>query len=374
MKFRTYAEINLDNLAHNLRAIRQKVGATGIIPVIKADAYGHGAVMVARRLVREGCSMFAVARFEEAMELRESGITSQVLVLGRLFPGEIREAAKAGLSISIFDPEDLDWIEKDIGCRPELSVRVHLKLDSGMGRVGLLLPGGADLLDRLGKCGACVWEGLYTHFSTADEKDKTFANLQLERFGRAISLICASGKKPPIIHMAASGAILDLPRSYFDAVRPGILLYGHYPSRQTSRSLSPRQVMSFKTYVAHLRELPGGYPVSYGRKWTTPGPTRIAVLPVGYADGLSRRFTNNGEVLIRGRRYPMVGTVTMDYIMVNVGDGSVELGDEALLWGESVDGTIEALDVAERIGTIPYELTCALSRRVPRLYVGEKAG
>jgi alanine racemase len=132
--------------------------------------------------------------------------------------------------------------------------------------------------------------------------------------------------------------------------------------------------MSFKTYVAHLREMPGGCPVSYGRKWTTPGPTRIAVLPVGYADGLSRRFTHTGEVLIRGRRYPMVGTVTMDYIMVNVGDGAVELGDEVLLWGESDAGTIEALDVAERIGTIPYELTCALSRRVTRLYVGEEAG
>ncbi len=374
MKFRTYAEINLDNLALNLQAIRRKVGAAGIIPVIKADAYGHGAVMVAKRLVREGCSMFAVARFEEAMELRESGIGSQILVLGRLFPGEIKEAVKAGLSLSVFESEDLDWIEKDIGCRPDQSVRVHLKLDSGMGRVGLLLPKGADLLDRLGKCGACIWEGLYTHFSTADEKDKTFANLQLERFGRAISLVCAAGRKPPIIHMAASGAILDLPRSYFDAVRPGILLYGHYPSRQTSRCLCPRQVMSFKTYVAHLREMPGGCPVSYGRKWTTPGPTRIAVLPVGYADGLSRRFTNNGEVLIRGRRYPMVGTVTMDYIMVNVGDGAVELGDEVLLWGESDAGTIEALDVAERIGTIPYELTCALSRRVTRLYVGEEAG
>ena len=173
-------------------------------------------------------------------------------------------------------------------------------------------------------------------------------------------------------HMAASGAILDIPDSYFNAVRPGILMYGHYPSKEISRSIQPRQVMSFKTYVAHLREMPGGHPISYGRRWITPGRTRIAVLPIGYADGLSRRFTNNGEVLIRGRRYPMVGTVTMDYIMVNIADGPVAVGDEVLLWGESPDGTVQALDVAERIGTIPYELTCAVSGRVPRVYIGAR--
>ncbi|MDR3554853.1 MAG: alanine racemase [Syntrophobacteraceae bacterium] len=371
MKCGTYAEINLDNLAWNLRGIRERVGDCGVIPVIKADAYGHGAVVVAGRLVREGCSMFAVARFEEAMELRESGISTPILVLGRLFPDQIIEAVKAGLTISIFDPEDLDWIEAVLRRLPGLSVRVHLKLDSGMGRVGLLLPRAAELFDRLSKCGGCDWEGLYTHFSTADEQDKSYAHLQLARFGKAISLLSGLGKKPRIIHMAASGAILDLPESYFDAVRPGILMYGHYPSKETSRCISPRQVMSFKTYVAHLREMPGGHPVSYGRRWTTPGQTRIAVLPVGYADGLSRRFTNNGEVLIRGRRYPMVGTVTMDYIMVNVGGGPVAVGDEVLLWGETAEGSIQTLEVAERIGTIPYELTCGLSRRVSRVYVGD---
>ncbi len=190
--------------------------------------------------------------------------------------------------------------------------------------------------------------------------------------GSANSLPCfrALRARPRIVHMAASGAILDLPESYFNAVRPGILMYGHYPSKEISRCIQPRQVMSLKTYVAHLREMPGGYPVSYGRRWITPGPTRIAVLPIGYADGLSRRFTNNGEVLIRGRRYPIVGTVTMDSIMVNVADGPVAVGDEVLLWGESPDGVIEAIDVAERIGTIPYELTCAVSGRVPRVYVG----
>jgi alanine racemase len=216
-----------------------------------------------------------------------------------------------------------------------------------------------------------LWEGLYTHFSTSDEEDKSYANFQLATFREALATLPHLARRPRVVHMAASGAILDIPDSYFNAVRPGILMYGHYPSKQTSTCIQPRQVMSLKTYVAHLREMPEGHPVSYGRRWTTPCLTRIAVLPIGYADGLSRRFTNNGEVLIRGRRYPIVGTVTMDCIMINVADGPVAVGDEVLLWGESSDGVIQALDVAERIGTIPYELTCAVSGRVPRVYIGD---
>jgi alanine racemase len=370
MSLRNYAEINLDNLAHNIGCIRSKVVPSAIIPVIKADAYGHGAVPVAKKLAMEGCAMFAVARFEEGMELRESGISQRILILGRLFPDDIAQAVKAGLTLSIFGEEDLGWVEEACGHLPGLPATVHLKLDSGMGRVGLLLDKAADLFDRLAKSRACIWEGLYTHFSTADERDKAFANLQLSRFHEVLAMLPQLAKRPWIVHMAASGAILDLPESYFDAVRPGILMYGHYPSKETSRCILPRQVMSLKSYIAHLREMPGGHPISYGRRWITPGPARIAVLPIGYADGVSRRFTNNGEVLIRGRRYPIVGTVTMDYIMVNVGSDPVAVGDEVLLWGESPEGVIQTLDVAERIGTIPYELTCAVSRRVPRVYVG----
>jgi alanine racemase len=370
MSLRNYAEINLDNLAHNIGRIRKKVAPSAVIPVIKADAYGHGAVSVAKRLVLEGCDMFAVARFEEGMELRESGISQRILILGRLFPDEIVQAVKAGLTLSIFGEEDLGWVEKACGHSRGLPASAHLKLDSGMGRVGLLLHKAADLFDLLSKSKACTWEGLYTHFSTADEKDKDYANLQLSRFREVLAMLPQLAKRPQIVHMAASGAILDLPESYFDAVRPGILMYGHYPSKETSRTIVPRQVMSLKSYIAHLREMPGGHPISYGRRWITPGPARIAVLPIGYADGLSRRLTNNGEVLIRGRRYPIVGTVTMDYIMVNVGSDPVALGDEVLIWGESPGGVIQTLEVAERIGTIPYELTCAVSRRVPRVYVG----
>ncbi|MCE5333320.1 MAG: alanine racemase [Desulfobacteraceae bacterium] len=367
MPFETYAEVNLDNLVENVDRIRRKVAPARVIAVIKADAYGHGAVPVARRLVREGQELFAVAQFGEAMELRESGITQPILVLGRLFPHQIPEAVKASLRLTLFGEEDLRWVEK---CVADTPAKVHVKLETGMGRKGVLASDAPALFDKIGRSRSCDWEGLFTHFSTADETDKTFARRQLSRFREILSILSGFEKKPRMIHMASSGAILDLPESYFDAVRPGILMYGHYPSRDTSQSIEPRQVMSLKTFVAHVREMPEAHPISYGRRWSTPGPTRIAVLPIGYADGMSRRFTNNGEVLIRGKRYPMVGTVTMDYIMVNIGDARVAVGDEVLVWGESSEGSIRTLDVAQRLGTIPYELTCAVSKRVKRVYIG----
>jgi alanine racemase len=240
-----------------------------------------------------------------------------------------------------------------------------------MGRIGLMTNQVSQCFDQLINSRHCVWEGLYSHFSTSDESDKEYAYLQLSRFREILDRVQSLEKKPSLVHMANSGAILDIPESYFDAVRPGILLYGHYPSSETSHSIEPRQVMTLKTVVAHVREMPEGCPISYGRRWMTRMPTKIAVLPLGYADGIDRRFTNTGEVLIHGRRFPMVGTITMDYLMAEVGDAPVRPGDEAIIWGESSQGTIQLLDVAEKIGTIPYELTCGVSKRVKRVYLGD---
>ncbi len=368
--YRTCAEINLDHLAHNLHQIRNRVAPARVIPVVKADAYGHGAVACAGRLVREGVTMFAVAHFQEAMELRESGIDQAILVLGRLFPSQMPEVVKAGFRITVFGVEDLRWIEAVGAERP---VPVHVKIDTGMGRTGLLASRTDSFLNDLVQCRSIIWEGLFSHFATADEPDKRYANLQLARFGELLGRVRELARRPSLIHMASSAAILDLPESTFDAVRPGILMYGHYPSRTTSQTIAPKQVMTLKTYVAHVREMPGGHPVSYGRRWSTPGPTRLAVLPIGYADGISRRLTNLGQVLIGGKQYPMVGTVTMDFIMVDVADDPVKVGDEVIIWGESSQGTIQLADVAERIGTIPYELTCMVSKRVQRVYRGAAA-
>ncbi|MFC1859200.1 alanine racemase [Thermodesulfobacteriota bacterium] len=368
MKPKTVAEINLNHLLHNIHAIQKQVFPAKVIPVVKADAYGHGAVPVARRLEKEGIEMFAVAQFKEAMELRDSGITRPILIFGRLFPGEISEALKANFRISVFGKEDLVWIEK---ANESLPAYVHVNVETGMGRVGLILDQEPDFFDYLGASKCCIWEGCYSHFSTSDEMDKTYANLQLQRFKKILSTLKQQKVRPGMIHMANSGAILDISESYFDVVRAGILMYGHLPSPDTTGSIQPKQVMTLKTYVGHIRDMPAGHAISYGRRWTTPKATKIAVLPIGYADGIRRGLTNIGDVLIRGKRYHMVGTVTMDQIMIDVGDDPIKSGDEVILWGDSQQGSILVAEVAEKIGTIPYEITCGVSKRIKREYIEE---
>jgi len=366
MKIQTCAQINLDSLILNVKAIRQKIAPAGIIPVVKADAYGHGAVAVTRRLAVEGFKLFAVAQFEEAMELRDSGIKEPILIFGRVFPDDIGQAIAADFRLSLFEPSDIRRIEES---KPKKQACVHVNVDTGMGRLGVLPDQETDFFNALALSKYCRWEGLYSHFATADEKDKAYAHLQLARFQTLLDRIHSMKTRPAMIHMANSGAILDLPESYFDAVRPGILMYGHYPSLETSLEIVPRPVMTLKTGVAHIRNLPANYPVSYGRRWITPKQTRLAVLPLGYADGIRRDLTNRGKVLIRGKRYPMVGTVTMDHIMVDVGDDPISTGDEAVIWGESAQGSLSLIEIAAGIGTIPYELTCGVSKRVKRVYI-----
>ncbi|MFW6147617.1 MAG: alanine racemase, partial [Thermodesulfobacteriota bacterium] len=369
MKPESRAEINLNNLSFNILAIQRKVWPSRLIPVVKADAYGHGAVPVSKHLQKKGFTMMAVSSLEEALELRESGVTQSILIFGRLFPDEIRTAIKAGFRMTICGADDIYWIEQAAQVQPAY---VHVNIDTGMGRIGVMADQTSQCFDELAKSTHCIWEGVYSHFSTSDEYDKEYAYLQLARFQKILNQIKMVKKKPSVVHMGNSGAILDIPESYFDAVRPGILMYGHYPSSETSASIKIRQVMTLKTFVAQVRKMPEGSPVSYGRKWVTKRPTTIAVLPVGYADGIDRRFTNNGEVLIGGKRFPMVGTITMDYLMVDVGNEPIRPGVETIIWGESPQGTIQVLDVAEKLGTIPYELTCGVSKRIKRVYLGDQ--
>ena len=240
---------------------------------------------------------------------------------------------------------------------------------SGMGRVGVLLDREPDFFDRLIASRHCVWEGLYSHFATSDEADKSYAHEQLARFTAVVNHLKARQALPPMVHMANSGAVLDMPESYFGACRCGIILYGHYPSVETSHSIELKQVMSLETTITHLRRLPAGHNVSYGRRWQTPAETTIAVLPLGYADGLRRHLTGRLQVMIDGRSYPVVGTITMDQVMVDVGDAAVTVGDDVLIWGDTSMGSIQVLDIAETMGSIPYELTCGVSQRVPRVVV-----
>ncbi|WP_372681215.1 alanine racemase [Desulfosarcina sp.] len=363
---RTSARIHLDHLRHNFREIRKKIAPARLIPVVKADAYGHGAISVSRCLVGEGADFLAVAQYQEARELRDSGIDVPILIFGRLFPDELPGAIRAGFRISLFGVEDIRWIERVPGSQ---AACVHVNVETGMGRVGVLIDQEPEFFDHLRRSPRCLWEGLYSHFATSDEADKSYAHEQLNRFNTLLKRLKANGPLPPMVHMANSGAILDMPDSYFNACRSGIMLYGHYPSTETSRSIPLKQVMTLKTAVAHLRRLPAGHSVSYGRRWKTERETTIAVLPIGYADGVRRHLTGRLQVIIGGRRYPVVGTITMDQIMVDVGDDRVAVGDDVLVWGDTEDGSIQVLDVAELMGSIPYEMTCGVSRRVLRVNV-----
>jgi alanine racemase len=366
MDFQPRATIHLNRLRFNYREICKRIAPAHLIPVVKADAYGHGGIPVARCLVEEGANLLAVAQFQEAMELRDSGIHLPILIFGRVFPEDLPEAIKAGLRLTLFGTEDIRWIEKVCG---EAKAHVHVNVETGMGRVGVLPEGEPRFFDELAQSRTCTWEGLYSHFATADEKDQTYARIQLARFASLIVQLETKKRLPPMVHMANSGAILDLPESYFTACRSGIMLYGHYPSVETSRPLALQQVMDLQTAVTHLRRLPAGHNVSYGCRWKTPRETSIAVLPLGYADGVRRHLTGHLQVMIGGKRYPVVGTITMDQIMVDVGDDPVAVGDPVLIWGDSPEGSIQVLDVAESMGSIPYEMTCGISRRVPRVLV-----
>ncbi|WP_419661293.1 Alr: alanine racemase [Desulfosarcina variabilis str. Montpellier] len=369
MRLQTSARIHLDHLRFNFHQIQRAIAPARLIPVVKADAYGHGAVRVSKCLVDEGAQLLAVAQFQEAMALRDSGIHVPILIFGRLFPEELPDAIRAGFRLTVFGEEDIRWIEKAAGNRP---AHVHVNMETGMGRVGVLPAQEQTVVDMLTRSSHCVWEGVYSHFATSDETDKTYAHLQLNCFQAILRRLKANSQIPPMVHMANSGAILDMPETRFDTCRCGIMLYGHYPSKDTGRSIPLKQVMRLTTRIAHLRRLPAGHNVSYGRRWQTDRETTIAVLPIGYADGLRRHLTGQLQVMIGTRYYPVVGTITMDQIMVDVGDDPVNVGDEVLIWGDTENGSIQVIDVAEAMGSIPYELTCGISRRVPRVVVDEE--
>jgi len=365
----TVAEIHLDHLVHNLTEIRKKVSPSEVMCVVKADAYGHGAIEVTKRLVKEGVTYFAVARLAEAIELRNAGIEENILIFGSLFPNEIEMAVRNDIQVTITDSADIDTI-RDIAVRNSVFVKVHLNIDTGMGRVGIPFDQARAAIIKIINIEQIKLEGIYTHFATSDERNKGFAELQLQRFYDTIDGLVEHLPYRPVIHAANSGAILDLPEARFDMVRAGISLYGHYPTTVTSQSIPLKQVMTLKTHVGLIRRLMAGSSVSYGRKFITEKDTSIAVLPIGYADGIHRIMTNNADVMINGKLYPIVGTITMDQIMVDVGDDPVKIGDEVIFWGDTPMGKLQAIKVAHRIGTISYELCCAITKRVPRVYFG----
>ncbi|MCR4439812.1 MAG: alanine racemase [bacterium] len=362
----TCAVIDLGAIAYNLGQIRAKVAPARIMAVVKANAYGHGALEVATTALASGASYLGVALVEEGMELRAGGVKAPILVFGGTVPEQAPLFVENDLTATVYTlqaAEALAGVARRLG----KTATVHVKIDTGMGRVGVAWDEALSFLRWLTAQPGLRVEGVYTHLATSDEKDKAFAELQLARFRQVVDGVEAMGLRL-IKHAANSGAILDMPESYFDMVRPGVMMYGYYPSPHTSQSVPLRPAMTFKTRVLLVKKVARGTSISYGRQFIAPRPTTIATLPVGYADGYNRLLSNRGEVLIRGRRYPVVGRVCMDQIMVDLGpESDVQPGEEVVLFGRQGDEEVSVYWICEKLGTIPYEVTCWVSARVPRV-------
>ncbi len=364
----TVAQISLPAFEFNFNQVRKLVGGkTKIMAVVKANAYGHGAIEISKLAVSLGAEYLAVAIPEEGVELRKSGIETPILVFTTPFEHQIEIFFKYDLTPTIFS---IDIAEKFNSFAEKFGRRIkcHIKVDTGMGRVGINFKDAFEFARKLSEeYKNLIIEGIYTHFATSDEKDKTYANLQFRRFLDIIQALESNGIRIPIKHCANSGAILDLPETYLDMVRPGIMLYGYHPSLDVLNKIELRPVMTLKSKVAFLKVVEPGTSISYGRRFVAQKRTRIATIPIGYADGYNRLLTNCGKVLINGKIFPVVGTVTMDQIMVDVGlEDEIKIGDDVILFGDS---KITAWDIARLIGTIPYEICCNVSSRVPRVYL-----
>jgi alanine racemase len=365
----TFAVVDLGRLAHNFRALAARVGHdVAQIPVVKADGYGHGGVVVARRLAAEGASAFGVALVEEGVELRRAGLREPILLLGVLTPGQVASALEHDLTPAVFEPSLLERLEEEGRARGR-RLAVNVKIDTGMGRLGFPVEEQEGLVRRLAASRGLELAGVFTTFSTADDPQSLETGRQIDRLDAFVSRLSAAGLGPGLVHAANSAAILSHPRGWKGAVRPGLALYGLHPGEKVDRA-DLRPVLAFETTVIQVRDVPEGGTVGYGGAWRATRASRVAILPVGYADGWPRALSNRGRVLFEGGAGIVAGRVSMDLTAVDVTAlGGVETGGAATLIGERGGAALTATDLAEATGTIAYEVLCGIGRRVPRVYV-----
>ncbi len=367
----TWVEIDLSAVANNTRQIQSLVGpGVRILASLKADAYGHGALKVARTVLHNGASMLGVATVSEATRLREAGIGAPILVFGYVPHWQMREAVRLGLTITLYSIESAQALSR-VALALGHSVKVHVKVDTGMGRLGIRAEQIAEVLELVHEIidlPGLELEGIFTHFAMADTQNQTHTRLQLSRFQHVLQAIERAQIRPPLVHAANSAAILNLPEAHFTMVRPGIALYGLDPSPEVRLPGAFRPALSFKTQVAQVKDIPEGECISYGCAYITERPTRVAILPVGYADGFRRAPTNWGSVLIHGQEALLLGRVCMDQCMVDVSHiPEVRAGDEVVLIGRQGEASLTAEQVAQRLGTINYEVVSEILARVPRV-------
>jgi alanine racemase len=371
----TVAEISLDAVGSNIGALREHLAAgTKVLASVKANAYGHGAVEIARKAVESGADYLGVAFLDEALHLRESGIDTPILVLGNTPSYGFSIAREKGITLTLYRHEMLD----DVANLPASGkkLKVHIKIDSGMGRLGLL-PGKEteQFLERAFTLPQMEVEGLYTHYARADEEDKGYTWLQVERFGSVVDYVRRSGMHIPIVHSGNSAAGIDLPEHVGSMLRLGISMYGLYPSEEVnSRVVKLTPVLTLKTAIVHVKSLAAGEGISYGTRYFTQNQESIGTLPIGYADGFSRMLGKKAEALVRGRRVPVLGTICMDQCMIGLNEAEagglpkIQPGEEVVLIGRQGEEFLSAEEVASKLGTNNYELICMLSARIPRVY------
>jgi alanine racemase len=358
--------IDLGALSHNFSEVTRRIGGRKVLAVVKAQAYGHGAVPVSRRFAELGASMLGVALVEEGRELRNAGITAPILVMGPVVPGQAEAIVRLNLTPVVFTrplADALSQAARVLGA----NIPVHVKIDTGMGRIGIPPEEAVGFIAEIAKLKGITVEGLMTHFSDADLRDKQFASVQMDRFESLVRSLEERGISVELRHAANSAAVLAYDRALLTMVRPGLMLYGYDPVERGSGA-DLRAVLSLVSHIAFLKNVPAGTPISYGRTFVTERDSRIATIPIGYADGYSRALSNKGEAIVRGRRVPVVGRVCMDMTMLDVTDVPHVLpGDEVVLIGRQGNERITADDIAARTGTIAYEVLCGIGGRVPRV-------
>lgn len=374
---RTWVEIDLDNLIHNYREFTRILSVhlpqkkVKIMGVVKANAYGHGAVTISRALLDAGADYLAVATLDEASELRKAGIQAPLLLLNHIDVDQCDSAVQFGLTQTVYHQNQANAIS-EAAVHNKKQVKVHVKIDTGMTRVGLKWDEAANEILKYARLPGIELEGIFTHFASAEELDGTYTKMQFERFMWLIGELKKSGLEIPLKHVCNSAAAIRYPQMHLDMIRPGIALYGCYPSDEVEKSsILLKPTMELKTKVIRINEADAGVSVSYGRIFTTQSKTRIATIPVGYADGYSRLLTEKAKVLINGQTAPLIGKICMDQCMVNITDilGEVEVGDEVVLFGQQKEKEILPEDLGRLMGTINYEIISSVARRVPRYYI-----
>ncbi|MFP4363255.1 MAG: alanine racemase [Spirochaetia bacterium] len=365
----TKAYIHISNLKHNIRQMFSAIARnTRVCMAVKADAYGHGAEAVYKAAEEEGITYFAVSSIDEARELRSYGSESDILLLGLLLPNEMSEAVNLGIEVIAGDRAYISLLEQEAK-QSRKALPVHLKVDTGMGRLGCAPENAPDLAAQIHNAEGLMLQGLCTHFPISDDENSDFTQEQTEIFKNTADTIKGLGIPVPYLHTSNSGAVIGHSYTHLSMVRPGIMLYGYYPSGDQERYLDLKPVMEFTSKVMFIKTVKKATSISYGRTYFTKEKTRIATIPAGYGDGYNRLLSNKGEVLIRGKRYKIAGRVCMDQFMVDLGPASdVQLYDAVTLFGPAPEGP-DAEEIAQLIGTIPYEVTCNVSKRVERIVI-----